>query len=134
MAVKKAFKCRLSALGNDLGEFDAFTGGAADHTETKYTPFDGVQRTYLSFPELGNITLSRSYEEARDGDFMTHAPAYYAAPCTVVVLDRDASGNYQQNRAPYNGAIKAITPPEGDSNASDIQMLTIEVSVGTVGT
>lgn len=134
MAVKKAFKVRLSANGADLGEFDAFTGGGVDHTETKYTPFDGVQRTYLSFPELGNVTLTRSYEEARDGGFMAAEASYRAAPCTVVVLDRDSSGNYQQNRAPYNGAIKAITGPEGDSNSSDIEMLTIEVSVGTLGT
>lgn len=133
MSLKNAFKCKLSIAGEDFGEFDSFSGGAYDSTETKYTPFDGVERVYLSFSSVGNVTVGRSYEVARDGSIVQRRESLQHQPFVLVVLERDANGVYQQNRAPYTGLTKAITPPEGDSTASDVAMLQIELSTGKVG-
>lgn len=131
--LKNAFKVKVSSATEDLGEFDSFTGGEYDAAETKYTPYDGVQRTYLAFPTVGNITVGRNYEEARDGGFVARKASLQGTAVTCVVLDRDVNGNYQQNRPAEKALIKGITPPEGDSNANDQAMLMIELSVGTPG-
>jgi hypothetical protein len=48
----------------------------------------------------------------------------------VVILDKDENGNWQQNRPPYKGLVKTVTPPEGDSNSNDQAMISIVISTG----
>lgn len=128
------FKGLLTIASEDFGEFDGFTGGGWDATEVKHTPFDGVERTYVTTPTTANVTASRTYEQARDGALARRRKELQGAAFTFVVLDKDASGNYQQNREPYTGLVKAITAPDGDSSGSDVAMITIELSTGTPGT
>lgn len=133
MATKRDITASLSINGEDFGDFDAFTGGGYDADETKYTPFDGVQRTYLGNPTEANLVLTRDYRPVRDGPILRRKARLQDQPGIAVVQDRGGDGNWQQNRPPYSGLIKAITGPEGDSNSGDIAMLSIEMSTGVTG-
>lgn len=127
------FKCQLKIAGEDFGGWDGFDGGEADADETKYTPEDDVQRTYLSNVKISNLTVKRGYKESRDGEIARRYRSLIDLPFVCTVLDRDENGNLQQNRPPYQGRVKNITLPNGDSNENSKAMISIELSVGEPG-
>jgi hypothetical protein len=131
MATQRDFYGTLQIAGEDFGPFDAFAGGAYDTEETKYTPYDLVQRTYLGVDTVTNLTVSREYLPERDGPLVRRKDSLKRHPFVFTVQDKDADGNFQQNRPPYRGVVKQITPPDGNSNESGVAMLSIELSVGT---
>lgn len=132
--LKNAFKVKVKVPGGrDFGEFDNFAGGELDAEESKYTPFDGVERVYLAFSKVGNVNVGRMYEEDRDGAISRDAKSLHLTAVECTVLERDKDGIYQQNRDPYVGLLKKIEFPEGDSNSNDVEMLKFEISVGAVG-
>lgn len=133
MGTVKDFYGTLSIDGEDFGAFDGFAGGAYDTGEQKYTPYDGVQRTYADTKSTSNVTASRIYTPSRDGALVRRHEELREKPFVFTVQDKDADGNFQQNRPPYRGFVKMITPPDGDSNGTGIAMLQIELSVGTPG-
>lgn len=141
MALKNAFRASLDIDGKVVGNsfWDAFTGGKFTQSEVKYTPFDGVQRTYVGLKTTENITLEADYEESVHGVLLggpgdTNDLRGHKA--TVVVQDLVPGSNppqYVQNRAPYSGVILDIVPPDGDSNdASTIVKIQVVVSVGSL--
>jgi hypothetical protein len=130
MGLNKDFYVTLTIDGVDFGGWDQQTGGEYDSDEQKYTPFDGVQRTYLANKTTGNVTLSRDYRPDRDGPMVRAKDNLQGKPAIAVVQDKDRNGNFQQNRPPYQGLIKAITPPETDSDGSDVAKISVEISVG----
>lgn len=127
------FKCALTINGVDYGKWDGFDGGEADADETKYTPEDDKQRTYLSTVKVSNVTVKRGYNESRDGDIARQYKTLLRQPFKLVVSERDADGIYQQNRPAYEGLVKNITLPNGDSNENSKAMISIELSVGETG-
>jgi len=147
MAIKNIFRATVQIVGSkpqDLGMWDAFQGGDYDTTETKYTPGDGEQRVYVGLRTTGNVTLDADYQLGIHDVLLRQVGTEVKAnedlrgqPVKVVVLERGADGNYQQNRNPYPGVIKQIVPPDGDSNdAGTIAKIQMVVSVGkptTVG-
>lgn len=132
MALKNAFRATLTIGGVDYGEWDAATGGAQDTAETKYTPFDGEERTYLGKKTTDNVTLEKDYVPSEIASQFA-GRELRGLEGVATVLDRDSDGNYQQNRPPYKGLIKKITWPDYDSDdAATIVKVSVELSVGKV--
>lgn len=142
MALKNAFRASLTVEGQEIGNkfWDAYMGGKYSQTETKYTPFDGVLRTYVGKPETENITVEANYEEAVHGPIIANignlALDYRGKKAIVTVYDLVPLSNpqqYVQNRAPYEGLVLDIVPPDGDSNdASTIVKIQMVISVGSL--
>lgn len=131
MALKNAFRASLNVAGVDYGSWDALTGGDFDTNEVKYTPFDEEQRVYVGQKTTNNVTLERDYVEAIDGPLL--AKDLRGQSATGVILDRDANGNFQQNRPPYRGVVKTIIPPDYDSNdSSTVVKIQVVISCGKV--
>lgn len=131
MALKNAFRASLQIGPKDWGNWDAFMGGDFDMSETKYTPADGIQRTYVGVKTTNNITLETDYREEIHGQLLKEDPRGIAA--TAVIFDRDPEGNFQQNRPPYFGVVKQVVPPDGDSNdAATIVKIQVIISVGNL--
>lgn len=133
MGTVKDFYGTLSIDGEDFGPWDGFSGGAYDADETKYTPYDKVQRTYLTNETTDNVTIQRDYRPSRDGLLVRRKDDLHRKPFVFVVQDEDEDGNFQQNRPPYRGLVKRIVPPDGNSNDNGVAMISIELSVGTPG-
>lgn len=139
MALKNAFRASLEVNGKQVGNefWDAFMGGKNLQNEVKYTPYDGVQRTFTGIKSTDNITLEANYEEAVHGPLIggpDDAADLRGLPATVVVQDLVPGSNppqYVQNRPALKGLVLEVVPPDGDSNdASTIVKLQIVVSVG----
>lgn len=133
MSTEKDHQATLTIAGTDYGQWDALEGGEYDADETKYTPFDGIERVYLSNPKTGNVTLSRDYRPERDGPILKGRKTLHEAEAQVVLLDKGADGNYQQNRDPYKGLVKTITPPAYDSDGNAVGKISVVVIVGQRG-
>jgi len=133
MGIEKDYRGLLTMNNTDFGQWDAVEGGEYDAEETKYTPFDEVERTYLSNKKTGNVTLSRDYRPERDGAILKAQKQLHASAAKVVLLDKGADGNYQQNRDPYTGLVKSIIPPNYDSDGNAISKIQVVVTVGTPG-
>lgn len=140
MALKNAFRASLQIEGKSVGyEFwDAFTGGKNSVKEVKYTPFDGVQRTFTGLKETENITLEAAYDESVHGSLIGgpgDANDLRGRVALVTIQDLVPGSNpqqYVQNRPPLHGLVLEVVPPDGDSNdASTIVKLQIIVSVGS---
>jgi hypothetical protein len=137
MALKNAFRARLNIEGAQAGKeyWDAFTGGKNTQTEVKYTPFDGVQRTYSGLKSTENMTLDSDYDPIVHGP-MCGGPGdandLRGRECEVIVFDKVPGTNeYAQNRPPLRGLVLDVVPPDGDSNdASTLVKMQIVVSVG----
>jgi len=153
MALKNAFRgalfVTLPTAGkvqfpqgvNDLGnawEWDAFTGGKYSVKESKYIPFDGVERTHTGNRETENLTIEADYVESVHGPLLAmvdgelpEAEDLRGKRAEFIVKDRDENGNFQQNRNPYVGKILEIVPPDGDSNdGGTIAKIQIILSIG----
>lgn len=133
MSIEKDYRGMLTMAGTDYGQWDAVEGGEYTAEETKYTPYDEVERTYLSNKKTGNVTLSRDYRPDRDGAILKAQKQLHGSVAGVVMLDKGADGNYQQNRDPYTGLVLSIVPPNYDSDGNAISKIQVIVSVGTPG-
>lgn len=135
MALKNAFRANLTIDGIQVGNtyWDAFMGGKYTQSETKYTAFDGVQRTYVGLKSTENITVEANYEANVHGSLLggpADANDKRGHEAVVTVFDI-VNGNFVQNRAPYKGLVLDIVPPDGDSNdAGTITKIQVVVSVG----
>jgi hypothetical protein len=138
MALKNAFRAALFVDGKELPagvEWDGFTGGKWTQKETKYTPYDGIQRSYVGQKEVENFTLEADYKVAIHGPILAtlngEAGDIRGKAARVIVKDRDINGNFQQNRPPYNGTVLEVIGPDGDSNdASSVSKISIVISTG----
>lgn len=130
------YSVTVAVDGLDTGVWDTLTGGEMDSEETKYKP--GAMSHSVSLggnQEPGNVTVSRAYDLDRDHSIVKTLLAKAGRAACVVKkqpLDRDAVAF----GAPlvYTGVLKAVTPPEHDSESSDAGMLEMEISVdGDIG-
>jgi len=125
----------MSVDATDLGVWDKLTGGEVDSEETKYRP--GGMGAHVSLGgsvEVGNLTISRLYQLARDHDRI-HWLISRAGKGSVVINRQplDADGNAYGRPLVYTGTLKTVTPPEVDSESSDAALLECEVTpAGTV--
>jgi hypothetical protein len=117
------------------GMWDAFSGGKLTMKETKYTPWDGVQRVYAGLKETENYTLEQDYMVDIHGPLVKEWETtgdLRGRRCQVAILERDTGGHWQHNREVKEGQVLEITLPDGDSNdASAVDKIMLVVSVGT---
>lgn len=136
MSRQDQYNVTVSIDGEDKGTWDKMEGGEVDSEERKYRP--GNMATEVSLGgsvSVGNVTVTRLYELARD-HLNVKAMMARAGKGTVVVKKQplDVDGNPFGSPLVYQGTLKAVTPPEVDSESNDPGLLAIEVSsAGLVG-
>lgn len=121
--------------GHDEGVWDKMSGGEVDSEETKYKPGGMAMEVSLGGSRsVGNVTVSRLYVLDRDHPKVkTWMARAGRAPCKVSKQPLDTDGNVFGAPIVYTGKLKAVTPPEVDSESSDAALVEIEVSTsGTV--
>jgi hypothetical protein len=115
--------------------WDKLDGGEVDSEELKYRPGGMLPQVSLGgSTEVGNLTVSRLYDLDRDHPGM-HTLMASVGKATVVISRQplDVDGNVKGDPLVYTGKLKAVTPPNVDSESSDAGMLEIEVTPsGTV--
>lgn len=112
----------------DWGVFDTFTGGEADSEETRHRPGGMAPEKSLGGQStIGNVTVGRLYELERD--HVRVKTLMNRAGRARIVAQRqklDTDGNAWGDPITYTGIVKAISPPEHDSNSDDAAMVEIE--------
>jgi hypothetical protein len=135
MSRQDQYAVTLTVDGVPLGVFDALEGGEVDSEETKYRPGGmGSPITLGGSVEVGNLTLGRLYVLNRDHDRI-HWLISRAGKGTCVVSRQplDVDGNAYGRPLVYTGTLKAVTPPEVDSESSDAAKIELEITpAGTV--
>jgi hypothetical protein len=125
----------IDGIGN-LGTFDKMTGGEIDSDEQKYRP--GAMAPPVSLGgavTMGNVTVSRLFDQDRDGPFF-HQLIAMVGVGNIRVTKQPLDMNKTPYGLPliYTGKIKQVTPPDHDSTSSDPALFDIEfVPSGTVG-
>lgn len=117
----------------DLGTFDSFDGGEVDSEETKYSP--GGLQAQISLGgrrQVGNVTVGRLYTLADHRIMGWLLGGVGKADVVVVKTPIDVDGNSYGNALVYNGKLKAVTPPDHDSESSDAAVWEMEISSATV--
>lgn len=118
----------------DLGTFDKMSGGEVDSEETKFPPGGMAEEISLGGRKtVGNVTVSRLYSLTRDhGNTGWLIGGVGKADVTVTKISLDVDGNAYARPLVYQGKLKAMTPPEPDSESSDAALFELEVSSATV--
>lgn len=119
----------------DLGTFDSLTGGEVDSDDTKYYPGGLQQQLSLGGrKQVGNVTIGRLYDLARDHPLMGWLMG--GVGCASVVVTKTSLTPCPPTAMPsplvYKGKLKTITPPDHDSNSGDAAKWTLEVSSASV--
>jgi hypothetical protein len=120
----------------NLGVFDNLEGGGATAEGTKHRRGGlGKSRAYGGLPSVNDLTVSRDYDLARD-----HQHAHWLlnivgrARVTVVDQPLDEFGVAFGRPFTYTGKLIGATPPNHNSNSSDLGMFELVVSTdGEVG-
>lgn len=121
--------------GLPSGTWDKLSGGSGDSEELKYRPGNmGSQISLGGSQTLENITLSRLFDLDRDALVVKKWLARRGnAPVVVTKQPKDIDGNTYGEPLVYTGILKAVTPPDVDSEGGDAAMVAIEVTTnGTV--
>jgi hypothetical protein len=134
MSRQDQYAVTLTVDGVLLGVFDALEGGEVDSEETRYKPGGmGAPISLGGSVEVGNLTLSRLYVLNRDHDRIHWLSRAGKGACVVSRQPLDVDGNAYGRPLVYTGTLKAITPPEVDSESSDAAKLELEITpAGTV--
>lgn len=130
------YSITVSVDAEDLGIFDKMSGGGVDSDENKYKP--GAMAPEVSLggtATTANVVVSRLYDLNRDHLNVKNLIAKVGRATAVVKKQPlDPDGNPFGTPLVYRGKLKAVTPPEPDSESGDAAMLALEVSTaGTVG-
>jgi hypothetical protein len=118
----------------ELGTFDTFSGGEVDSEETKYWPGGMANQISLGGRKtVGNVTVGRLYDLVRDHPLMGWILGGVGkAEITVNKASMNIDSQVISNALVYQGKLKAVTPPEHDSESSDASTWEMEVSSATV--
>jgi hypothetical protein len=119
---------RVSVDGRDLGPFDKASGGAGDSEETKYRANGGREVTLGGAQTLENVTVSVLYEEGVHALYHWLMSRRGRATMVVTKTPTDADGNVFGRSIVYTGKLKAVTPPDVDSESSDAALIELEQS------
>jgi hypothetical protein len=117
-----------------LGTFDKFSGGEMDSEEAKYYP--GGMQQVISLGgrvSVGNVTISRLYDLARDHPLVGWlmggcGKAAFTVTKTSLTVDATAV----EHPLVYTGTLKAVTPPDHDSESNDAALIALEMTSATV--
>lgn len=120
---------RVSVAGRDLGTWDKMSGGEVDSEETTYRPGGLADQITLGGARtIGNVTVEKLYDEAVSGLFHWLATSAGRADMVVVKQPIDANGAVYGRALIYTGKLKAVTPPDVDSESSDAAIASLEMT------
>src|SRR4051812_30158701 len=135
MSRQDQYAITMSVDNVDLGIWDKLTGGEVDSEEAKFKPGNmGAHVSLGGSVEIGNLTISRLYDLARDhlgaNGHGVHWLIGRAGKGQVTVNRQplDVDGNAYGRPLVYTGTLKTVTPPEVDSESSDAALLECEVT------
>lgn len=130
MGRKDQYLVTLSVEGRPCGVYDMFEGGAGDSDETKHRPGGmGAVKTYGGPTNVANITLSRVFEPDRDSDLVRWLQSVRGrARATVSRQPLDRDKNPWGRPFVYGGTLKTVTLGNIDSNSSDVDTYSLEIS------
>jgi hypothetical protein len=128
------YNVTVSIDGTELGTFDKMTGGNIDSNELKYKP--GAMATQISLGgsvEVSNITVSRLYDLLRDHTQMTFLKSKVGVgTVTIKKQSLDVNGASFGTPITYTGKLKALNPPEPDSESNAAALLELEISTASL--
>lgn len=111
----------------DLGVWDKMSGGEGDSNESRYRPGGLAAEVSLGGTKtIGNVTASKLYDESVDSWFHQVYEARGAATVDLSKQPLGADGNPKGRALGYSGVLKAVTPPDHDSESSDAALVAIE--------
>jgi hypothetical protein len=107
----------VTVAGVPIGGFQTITGGDVTAESVKDRPPGSRFETAVeSLPSVSDITVTRSWEEGRDGPLLTFLFSQVGTgPCNIGRLYRDIAQNVVRTDA-YAGILVGVVAPEGDSN------------------
>ena len=117
--------------GVPLGGFQTITGGEVSAESVKDRPPGATfDEAVASLPSVGNITISRSWDEGRDAPLADRINQWVGwAPSSVSRVRRDKFQN-QTGMENFYAILIRSTPPEGNTNAGgDKGMWELEFNV-----
>lgn len=134
MSREDQYNVTVEVGGENLGTWDKLSGGEIDSEEAKYRPGGMAAQVSLGgYRNVGNLTVSRLYDLTRDHSRMAFLLNRVGkADVTIVKQSLDVDGNAFGKALVYTGKLKAVTPPDHDSESSDPAMLEIEISSANV--
>lgn len=132
MSRQDQYSVSVTVDGIRLGVWDTLEGGEVDSEETKFKPGGMAPSVSLGGSvEVGNVTVSRLYDLARDHSIV-HWLLGRVGRAQVVVSKQPLTADAAAYGSPivYRGILKSVTPPEVDSTGSDPSMIELEVTPG----
>jgi hypothetical protein len=127
----------------NLGTFDKMSGGNADSEESKYSPGNMAEPITLGGRRtIENVTVERLYDLQRDASPVSGGQSNLrwlmngvgSAQIVVTKQSLDVNKNPFGYPLVYRGTLKAVTPPEVDSESTDAATWSIEITTyGNVG-
>lgn len=130
MKREDTYSVRVSVDGVDLGTWDKLSGGETDSEETTYRP-GGLadQITLGGATTTGNVTVQKLYDEGVHGVY--HWLVSRAGKALMVATKQplDSEGAAFGRPIVYGGRLKAVTPPDTDSEGNGAALISMEMTV-----
>lgn len=133
IATRDRFHITVSSME---GPWDTISGQEISReVQTLREEAGGPKIAMPSRPEYANVTLTRMYDQTRDGTLWRDlAKGNTFAGSSITVQELDLDGVVIPGAATtYSGcAVVSATPPDGDANSGEAAKLTVVFSVTSV--
>lgn len=126
------FYITLTVNGIDYGVWDDWDGGEVEAEETKYRPGGSLAKKSYGGPiEVGNVTLARVYDVARDHAVLaTLEAAVGSGECvaTRLPVGKKHEAIAGVKAKVVKGILQRVQDPTTESDSSEIAKLEVEIS------
>lgn len=134
MSLQQNHQIEVTVDGRSLGTFDTRTGGAAEGVVTKRRSGGmGPIKQFSGLPDYGDVTVTRTYELARDHDLfrwlLTRAGKASASVADYVL---DENGQRFGRPTTFSGKLLTVAGPDADSESAEVNMLTLTMQIRNV--
>jgi len=130
MSLASDYQVDLEVNGVPYGIWDRMAGGGVDSSERTYKP--GGRKAPIALggtASTSNIVVGKLYTSVEHSALKTLMALAGKAPCKVVKQFITADGARIGDPLTYSGKLKAVTPPDHDSESDDAAMIELEISV-----
>lgn len=129
MSTQRQYEVHVVIDGRDLGVWDTLTGGNFDSDEVKHRDGGmGPEQALGGAPTTENVTVGRRFKKGRDETLVTWLRPRRNKRSQATQIPLDENKNPYGDPIVYVGVLKAVNPPDADSNSSDVAMLELEIS------
>ncbi len=121
MSRQDQYLVTVTVDGAPLGVFDTLTGGEVTSDITRWRSGGmGASRALGGMAEIGDVTVSRLYDRARDHEAVRRLYSRVGkARASASKQPLDPDGNVFGKPITYQGVLQAVTPGDADSNSAD---------------